>query len=102
MQLLFDLLLIFSKARSLRRPLRSPPNDAREREANNRGHTPKCASRLASRQAVAHGFGWLTMRSVFGHDRAMLESAARARPTSLEAVHFPLQAAQAVSDCSQF
>jgi hypothetical protein len=26
----------------------------------------------------------------------------RARPTSLEAVHFPLQAAQAVSDCSQF
>ncbi len=42
------------------------------------------------------------MRSVFGHDRAMLESGARARPHSLEAVHFPLQAAQAVSDCSQF
>ena len=37
------------------------------------------------------------MRSVFGHHRAMLESAARARPYSLEAVHFPPQAAQAVS-----
>jgi hypothetical protein len=41
--------------------------------------------------------GGLTMRSVFGHHRAMLESAARARPYSLEAVHFPPQAAQPVS-----